>query len=177
VSNVTASSPSPVVVGRGRHRPQRDATRLGDHRALEALLAAVHRAWAGGLAAAGRLGGAPVHGQLLQLQGEQPLVGAEHRQAQPFGEPEGDPLVPPAAQRGRRAGVVGDAAVAAAEHQDLDQLVEHDPVSDAGPVAAQWMGVLLGGQQRGHLDPKGFEDGRWQGRHETSGGHRASRTP
>src|SRR5512132_3054348 len=59
----------PVVatVGRGGHRPQRDAARLGDPRAFQALLAAVHRAWPGGLAAAGCLGDAPVHGQVLQL--------------------------------------------------------------------------------------------------------------
>jgi hypothetical protein len=33
--------------------------------------------------------------------------------------------------------VVGGAAVAAAEHQDLDELVEDDPVGDAAAVAAQ----------------------------------------
>jgi hypothetical protein len=27
---------------------------------------------------------------------------------------------------------------------------------------------LAGGQQRRDLDPQGFQDGRWQGRHETS---------
>jgi hypothetical protein len=169
--------PVVAVVGRGRHRPQREATRLGDHRALEALLAAVYRAWAGGLAAAGRLGGAAVHGQLLQLQAEQPVVGAKRRTAQLLGHAGGDPFIPAAAQGGRRAGVVGDPAVAAAKHQDLDELVEHDPVGDAGAVAAQRMGVLAVGQQRGDLDPQGFQDRRWQGRHETSDGHRASRTP
>jgi len=35
-------------------------------------------------------------------------------------------------------------------------------------VAAQRMVVLAGGQQGGDLDPQGFQDGRWQGRHETS---------
>jgi hypothetical protein len=64
--------------------------------------------------------------------------------------------------------VVGDAAVAAAEHQGLDELVEDDPVGDARAVAAEWVGVLAGGQQRSDLDPQGFQDGRWQGRHETS---------
>jgi len=39
---------------------------------------------------------------------------------------------------------------------------------DAGAVAAQWMGVGAGRQQRGDLDPQGFRDRRWQGRHETS---------
>jgi hypothetical protein len=63
---------------------------------------------------------------------------------------------------------VGDAAVAAAEHQDLDELVEHQSVGDAGPVAAQRMVNLTVGQQRRDLDPQRFQDGRWQGRHETS---------
>jgi hypothetical protein len=43
------------------------------------------------------------------------------------GHPGVDPLVAAAAQGGGRAGVIGDAAVAAAEHQDLDELVE-DPI-------------------------------------------------
>jgi hypothetical protein len=44
-----------AVVGRGGHRGQRYAIGLDGHRALQALLAAVHRARAGGLAAAGCL--------------------------------------------------------------------------------------------------------------------------
>jgi hypothetical protein len=64
--------------------------------------------------------------------------------------------------------VIGDAAVAAAEHQHLDELVEDDPVGDAGAVAAQRVMDLAGWQQRGDLDPQGLQDRRWQGRHETS---------
>jgi hypothetical protein len=101
------------------------------------LLAAIDRAGPGGLAAAGRLGDAPVHGQALQFQPEQPVVGAKHREPQPFGKAQGDPLVAAAAQGGRRAGLVGDAAVAAAKDQDLDELVEDDPAGDALPVAAE----------------------------------------
>jgi hypothetical protein len=67
--------------------------------------------------------------------------------------PGGDPFASAAAQGGRRAGVVGDAAVAAAEHQDLDELVEHDPVGDAGAVAAERMVDLTSGEERGDLDP------------------------
>jgi hypothetical protein len=103
-----------------------------------------------------------------QLQAEQLVIGGQHHQAQLLGDPGGDPFIAAAAQGGGRAGVVGDPAVAAAEHQDLDELVEHDPVSDAGTVAAEGMAVGAGGQQRRHLDPERFEDGRWQGRHETS---------
>jgi hypothetical protein len=42
--------------------------------------------------------------------------------------------------------VIGDAAVAAAEHQHLDELVEDDPVGDAGAVAAQRVMDLAGWQ-------------------------------
>jgi hypothetical protein len=65
--------------------------------------------------------------------------------------------------------VIGDAAVAAAKDQDLDELVEHHPVGDARAVAAQGMVDLADGQQGGELDPQRFQDRRWQGRHETSG--------
>jgi hypothetical protein len=64
--------------------------------------------------------------------------------------------------------VVGDPAVAAPEHQDLDELVEDHAVGDAGAVAAERVAVVAGGQQRSDLDPEGFQDRRWQGRHESS---------
>jgi hypothetical protein len=105
---------------------------------------------------------------VVQAQAEQLVVGGQHGQAQLLGDAGADPLIPSPAQGGRRAAVVGDAAIPAAEHQDLDELVEHQPVSDARAVAAQRVGDLAGGQQRGDLDPEGFQDRRWQGRHETS---------
>jgi hypothetical protein len=40
--------------------------------------------------------------------------------------------------------VVGDAAVAAAEPQDLDELVDDDPVEDARAVAAERVVDLAG---------------------------------
>jgi hypothetical protein len=105
---------------------------------------------------------------VVQFQAEQPVVGAKHRQPEPVGKAQGDPLVAAAAQGGRRAGLVGDAAVAAAEHQDLDELVEDDPVGDARVVAAQRVVDLAVGQQGGDLDPQRLQDRRWQGRHESS---------
>jgi hypothetical protein len=160
--------PVVTVVGRcGQHR-QRDATRLDRHQALQPLLAPVHWAGPGNLAAAGRLGSAPIHRQVLQLHAEQPVIGGQHQQAQLLGQAQGDPLIAAAAQGRGRAGTVGDPAVAAAEHQGLDELVEDNAVGDAGPVAAQRMGVLASWQQGGDLDPQGFQDRRWQGRHETS---------
>jgi hypothetical protein len=64
--------------------------------------------------------------------------------------------------------VIGDATVAAAEHQDLDELVEDDPVGDARAVTAERVVDLAGAQQRGDLDPRRFQDGGWHGRHQTS---------
>jgi hypothetical protein len=100
-SRVAASSPSPVVVGWGGHHGQRDAARLHGDRALEALLAPVHRAGPGDLAAAGGLGDAAVHRQMLQLQAEQLVVGDQDRSAQLLGHAGGDPLIAAAAQGGR----------------------------------------------------------------------------
>jgi hypothetical protein len=105
---------------------------------------------------------------VLQLETVHAVIGGQHRQAELLGHPGAEPLIPAATQGSRRTGVIGNAAIAAAEHQDLDELVEHQPVSDAGPVAAQRVVDLAGWEQGGDLDPQRFQDGRWQGRHETS---------
>jgi hypothetical protein len=116
------------------------------------LLAAVDRAGPAGLAAAGCLGDAAVHRQVVQFQPEQPIVGVNYRTSEPVDNADDDPLVTAAAQRGRRAGVIGDPAVVAAEHQDLDELVEDDPIGDAAAVAAERMvnravpGLTMAGQ-------------------------------
>jgi hypothetical protein len=96
------------------------------------------------------------------------VVGGQRQAVELVGHAQGDPLVAPAAQGRGRAGGVGDAAVAAAEHQHLDELVEHDAVRDAPAVAAEGMVDLAGGQQRGELVPQGFLDAGWNRRHETS---------
>ena len=61
--------------------------------------------------------------------------------------------------------MVGDPLVGATEHQDLEELVEHDPVRDARAVATQRVGVVALRQQRGELVPYGFGEPRRQGRH------------
>ena len=57
-------------VGRGGNRAQRDPCAVAGQGALAAQLATVYRAAARGLATAGRLGDAPVYGQVLQVQTE-----------------------------------------------------------------------------------------------------------
>jgi hypothetical protein len=66
--------------------------------------------------------------------------------------------------------VVSDPAVAAAEDQNLDELVEDDPIGDAAAVTAERMDGLPGRQKGGELGPQGFENARWQGRHGNLGG-------
>jgi hypothetical protein len=99
---------------------------------------------------------------VLKLQAEQAVVGGQHRQAQLLGDPGADPFVAAAPQGGRRAGVVGDAAIATAQDQDLDELVEDDPVGDAAAVTTQRVLDLTDREQRRHLDPQGprTDDGR-----------------
>jgi hypothetical protein len=47
----------------------------------------------------------------------------------------GDPLVPPAPQRGGGAGGVGDAGIGTTEDEHLDQLIEDDAIGNLGPIA------------------------------------------
>jgi hypothetical protein len=100
-SKVAARSPSSRRLAGARHRRQRNPARLGGDRAFQPLLAPVHRAWPGDLAAAGRLGDAPIHGQVLQLQAEQPVVGGQHQPAELLSHAGADPLIAAAAQGGR----------------------------------------------------------------------------
>jgi hypothetical protein len=87
--------------------------------------------------AQGRLGDAPIHAEVVEFKTEPTVVGGEGELVELFHDAGGDPLVAAATQRARRAGLVADALVGAAEHQNLKQLVEHDPVRDARAVAAQ----------------------------------------
>jgi len=119
----------------------------------------------GGLAAARRLGDAAVDGEVVKLQADHVVVGGHGELVELLGHADGDPLVAAAAQGARRAGAVGHALVATAEHQDLHELVEHDPVGDAGALAAQRVGVDVLGQQGVELVPDGVDDSRWQHRH------------
>lgn len=59
----------------------------------------------------------------------------------------GDPFVPAGADRGGRAGVVGDLGVRDAIDQDPHQFVEDDPVRDPPAVAAQGVRVEDGRDQ------------------------------
>jgi hypothetical protein len=61
--------------------------------------------------------------------------------------------------------VIGNAPVATAEHQDLDELVEHDPIGGARPVTAQRVKVGMVGEQGSELDPQRVQDARWHGGH------------
>jgi hypothetical protein len=127
---------------------------------FHALFPPVHWAAPGALAAARRLGDAAVDEDLLQGQAGDVVISL-HRYLFQAGEDPGlDPFVAAVADRGRRAGAVGDRRVRAAEPQHLDQLFEDDPIAGPRPVAAQRMGRGVAGtrgQQRGELVPQRFQ--------------------
>ncbi len=61
---------------------------------------------------------------------------------------------------------VGDPlVVGAAEHEDLDQLLEDDPVWDTSPVAAERMVGLVLGQQGLESLEDGLDEVRWERGH------------
>jgi hypothetical protein len=140
---------------------------LGWRPIVAALLAPIHRAGPGDLAAAGRLGDTAIHRQVLQLQAVQAVIGGQ-RQAVPLvGHTQGDPLIPAAAQGRGRAGVVGDPAVATAKTRIWMSLSK---MTRSG-TRRRWQPRVMdlaGGQQRDEPVPPGFLDAGWQGRHETS---------
>ena len=95
------------------------------------------------LAAAGRLGDAPVDREVGQQQADEPVIGVTGDGLQPREGAGLYPLVAALPDRGRRAGAVGDGLIRAAEPQDLDEFLEDDKVADPGPVTAQRMGRIV----------------------------------
>jgi hypothetical protein len=126
-----------VPVCRGEHPAERDAAPLDQQRPFHALFAAVDRAGAGAVPAAGSLGDAPVDGDVGQGQADDPVIGLPRDLLQRAEDPGLDPFVAAVPDRGGTAGAVGDRRVRAAEPQDLDELFEDDPVGDPRLVAAQ----------------------------------------
>jgi hypothetical protein len=115
---------------------------------------------AGALPAAGGLGDAPVHGEIVQDQADDAVIGLPGDGLQLAEDPGLDPLVAAVPDRGGAAGAVGDRGIGAAEPQDLEELFEDDPVGDPGPVAAQRVRGSIDravGQQRGELVPQRFQ--------------------
>jgi hypothetical protein len=103
--------------------------------------------------------------QVGQVQPNDPVVGLQAQLLQPVEDPGGDPLITPAADRGRRAAGVGELVVGRPEHQSLDELVEHHPIRDPWPVTAQGVDDHTLGKQPGELAPQRVDDRRWQRRH------------
>lgn len=137
---------------------QRDPLPVDQQGAFGALLAAVHRGPARGLSATGGLDDAPIHGQVRKLDADDAVVGLQAGLLELFEDPGIDPLVPPAPEGGGRAGAIGDLLVRGPEHDDLDELVEHDAVGYPGPVAAQRVGVDDGRDQGLELGPERLHD-------------------
>jgi hypothetical protein len=104
------------------------------------LLAAVHRAAASALAATGCLGDAAVDEDLLQDQAGHAVIRLQRDLLEPGEDPGLGPFITAGADRGRLARAVGDRLIQVAEPQDLDQLLEDEPVTDPFAVAASRRG-------------------------------------
>ena len=80
---------------------------------------------------------APVDNDVVELEADDLVVGLEAQVLQAGEDASGDPLIAATAHGGGRAGGIGDLVVGGAQHEYLDELVEHEPIRDPGPVAAQ----------------------------------------
>ena len=145
--------------------PDRTAGCVGHQRAFRAEFASVDGRLARCLTAAGCLDQAAVHGDLLELEPDDAVVGLQAQLLQRREDPGSDPFVPAGAYRGGRARVVGDLDVRGAEHQSIHELVEDDPVGDPRPVATQRVGVDNGWDQCLELVPDRLNEPRWDGGH------------
>jgi hypothetical protein len=105
---------------------------------------------------------APVYRQIRKLQPDETVIGIEGDLPESIHHPELDPLVAPATQRALRARSIGDPPVGTSEHQDLDQLLEDDPLWDAPPVASERMVGLVLGQEGTELLPDGLDEVRFE---------------
>src|SRR5829696_4637567 len=84
-----------------------------------------------------RFDDAPVHRHLLKLKTDESVVGRERYLPERLHHPKFDPLVASVPNRGGRTPFLGDPAISATEHQNLNELLQDHPVGDARLVAAQ----------------------------------------
>jgi hypothetical protein len=131
---------------------------VNHNRALGSLLGSIHRARSSHLAAARRLGDAAVDDHVPELQTDELVVALPGDTLQLVHHPATDPFISAPAQCGGRAGRIGDAPVGAAEHRDLDQLVEDQTVRDPTSVAAEGVVTLPRRQEGRELVPDGLDE-------------------
>lgn len=131
-----------VAVGWGADDPERDPASVDHHRAFDAQISSVYWTSSGYLAAARRLGDAPVDRDVGQLQADHAVVAVTHDLLELIDHPSIDPLIPASSQRRGRAACLCDQPVAHPENHDLNKFIEHHPVGHPQAMAAQRMGVL-----------------------------------
>src|SRR5215218_7053802 len=117
---------------------------------------------AGLLSPARRFGDAPVHRHLRKLKTDESVVGRERYLPKRLHQPELDPLVASVPNRGGRTPFLGDSAISATEHQDLNELLEDHPVGDARLVAAQRVMDHSVREQGQELLEDGLDDVWWK---------------
>ncbi|GAA4060895.1 hypothetical protein GCM10022233_37820 [Streptomyces shaanxiensis] len=131
-----------MAVRPGQDAAERNAIAVGHARAFEALLASVHRGTSGCFATARGLGDGAVDSYLVEGEADGTVVGVERDVFQAHEDAQAYPFITTVADRRRRTAGVGDRLIGAAEPEDLQQLVEDNPVADPAPVAAQRVGRI-----------------------------------
>ena len=126
-----------VPVGARAGDAQRDAVVLGGHRAFQAALAPVHRGRPSALAAAGRLGDAPIHRHVGKLQADDLVIGRQGQGVHLLADAQRRPRLQPAADRAVRAPRRSDPLIPTAMHQRGNHVLKHHPVGDPAAMAAQ----------------------------------------
>ena len=124
------------VPGRGGDA-QRDAVPVAGDRAFQAAFAPVDWGRPGSLAAAGRLGQAPVDRDVAQFQADDLVIGAQRGGVQRLGDARLRPFGQPPPDSTVRAPGGGDPLVPAAVHQRGHDVLEDHPAGCPAAVAAQ----------------------------------------
>lgn len=147
----------------------RETGGVGQQGAFRALLPRSTGDFPAAWPTAGCLDDAAIDRQVFKVQPDDPVLSIQAELFQRLEHSGSDPLLTPVAQRGCRAGGVSDFGVGDPEHQDLYELVGHDPIADPRPVTTQRMVHDAFGQQGRELVLDRVDDRRWHSRHEHLG--------
>lgn len=147
-----------VPVGRRLHTTQWDPVTIGQQGTLGAQFPSIYRGFARFFTTARSLDQAAIDAHLLKVKPDDAVIGFQAQLLELVEDARLDPFVSSATDAGGRTRRVGDALIGGTQHQDLDELVEDDPVGNAWTVTTQRVRVDVFGEQRVELVPQRFND-------------------
>lgn len=147
-----------MTVGPGDHTPNRDTMTVTHQRPFSALFSPVNRGLAGSFTTTRSLNQTPIDAQIFKIESDDAVVGFQADLLQCVEDPGFDPFIPAGAQGDGRAGELSDLGIRGTEYEDLDELIEDDPVGDTSAVAPQWVGINHRWDQRCELVPQRVDD-------------------